>query len=77
MAAKQSTAHCGEKPRCSYSSRNRNKRTERARGALLIYLHDPAVDGVVEVLGLEHCRFQDAVEVDDLIGGDGGGGVSL
>lgn len=32
------------------------------------------MDGVVEVLGLEHRRFQDAVEVDDLIGG---GGVSL
>ena len=76
MSARQSTAHCREKPRCSYSSRNRNE--HRARGVLLVYLHDSAVDGVVEVLGLEHCRFQDAVEVDDLIGvGDGGGGVSL
>jgi hypothetical protein len=38
-----------------------------------IYLHDPPVDGVAEVLSLEHCRFQDAVEVDDLTGG----GVSI
>ena len=48
MSARQSTAHCREKPRCSYSSRNRNE--HRARGALLVYLHDSAVDGVVEEL---------------------------
>jgi len=29
------------------------------------------MDGIVEVLGLEHRRLQDAVEVDDLSGGHG------
>ena len=76
MAAKQSTAHYRERSQAAaYSLQSR---TETNRGVPVFYLHDPAVDGVVEVLGLEHCRFQDAVEVDDLIGvGDGGGGVSL
>lgn len=37
--------------------------------SIQIYLHDPAVDGVVEVLGLEHRHLQDAMEVDDLSSG--------
>jgi hypothetical protein len=40
---------------------------------LSAYLHDPAMDGVVEVLGLEHRQLEDAVEVNDVSrGGDCG-----